>query len=179
MADPFIGEIRPFAFSFAPAGWAICAGQILPISQNPALFSIIGTRFGGDGKTTFQLPNLQGRTELGSGPGPGLTPRGVGEVVGSMTATLNSTQLPAHSHAVTVQNGNGTATTPAGHYWGKGVSAGSRPMPVKTYSSLAADGAMAPNLIADTGDGQPHDNAQPCLVVNFCICLQGDFPPRP
>lgn len=179
MADPFYGEIRPFAFNFAPVNWAVCAGQLLPITQNSALFSIIGNRFGGDGKTTFSLPNLQGRTAMGSGTGPGLTPRALGNTVGAMSETLSADSMPSHGHAVTVQNGNGTATAPAGNYWAKGVTLGSRPLPVRTYTGQGADGAMAPMLIGVSGGGQAHDNTQPYLVLNLCICLVGDFPVRP
>lgn len=179
MADPFYGEIRPFAFNFAPVNWAVCAGQLVPIPQNTTLFSIIGNRFGGDGRTTFGLPNLQGRTVMGSGAGPGLTPRNVGDVDGAMSESLTADAMPAHNHAVTVQNGNGTVTSPAGHYWGKGVTVGSRPAPVRTYAGQAANGAMSPALIGVSGEGQAHDNAQPYLVLNLCICLVGDFPARP
>lgn len=179
MADPFYGEIRPFAFNFAPANWAFCAGQLLPVAQNTALFSIIGNRFGGDGRTTFSLPNLQGRSAMGSGVGLGLTPRNVGDAVGSMSASLTIDAMPSHGHAVTVQNGNGTATSPVGNYWAKGVTAGSRPLPAKTYAVQGADGAMAPTLIGVSGTGQAHDNAQPYLVLNLCICLVGEFPVHP
>lgn len=176
MSDPFYGEIRPFAFNFAPINWAICAGQPMPISQNTVLYQVIGTRFGGDGQSTFNLPNLQGRVPMGSGTGPGLSPRTLGDVTGTMSETLGLSQLPAHSHALNVQDGNATATDPANAYWAKGVSVGSRPVPVKTYTTQAANSTMANAMVAGAGAGQAHGNAQPYLTVNMCICLEGTYP---
>ena len=176
MSDPFYGEIRPFSFNFAPINWAVCAGQTMPISQNTVLYQVIGTRYGGDGQSTFNLPNLQGRVPMGSGTGPGLSPRTLGAVTGTMSETLGLSQLPAHSHAVNVQNGNATATDPTNAYLAKGLIPGARPTIVNTYTSQAANSTMAPGLVSGVGAGQAHGNAQPYLTVNMCICLEGDYP---
>ncbi|HJW03588.1 MAG TPA: tail fiber protein [Azospira sp.] len=176
MSDPFYGEIRPFAFNFAPVNWAICSGQSMSIPQNQVLYTVIGTRYGGDGQTYFKLPNLQGRVPMGNGTGPGLSPRTLGEVTGSMSESLLQSQLPPHSHALNVQDGNATVADPANAYWAKGLIPGSRPTLVKTYTNQAANSTMASGLVGNAGAGQAHGNAQPYLTLNLCICLEGDYP---
>lgn len=174
MSSPFLGEIRMFAGNFAPRQWALCNGQILPISQNTALFSLLGTNYGGNGQTTFGLPNLQGRTPLHYGQGPGLSDYVLGEQGGATNVTLNLTQIPAHSHTVqgdTVAGDSGTPT--AGGLW-TAVGRG-RPAPYGPAASLAA---MNPATIGATGGGQPHDNMSPYLTLTFIIAMAGIFPPR-
>lgn len=172
MADPFLGEIRPFAGNFAPLGWALCQGQLLPIAQNDALFALIGTTYGGDGQTTFALPNLAGRIPLHQGAGPGLTPRALGEAGGSETVTLNVQQLPAHTHAALGANSGADKVSPAGAFWSTdpGGNTGA-------YST-AAGGQMAAGAVGVAGGGQAHANVQPFLVLNYIIALEGIFPPR-
>jgi microcystin-dependent protein len=171
MSDPYIGEIRAFGFNFAPVNWAVCAGQLLPISQNPALFSILGTQYGGNGTTNFALPNLQGNVPLHQGEAPGLTPRIVGETGGETTVTLTVAQIPAHTHAAACNSGNGTAYTPGGNVWA--TDAGG----AKEYAATGT-ATMAASALAATGGNQPHDNMQPSLAINYCIALAGIFPPR-
>jgi microcystin-dependent protein len=171
MSDPFLGEIRVFGFDFPPRGWANCAGQLLPISQNTALFSILGTSFGGDGRTTFALPNLQGTVRVHVGAGPGLTPRALGESGGTPEVTLSVAEMPAHSHAANCNSGLGTSYGPANNVWASDAGGASE------YASAANIG-MAPNALTPAGGGQPHDNRQPYLALNFCIALQGIYPPR-
>lgn len=171
MSEQFIGEIRVFGFNFAPVGWAICAGQLLPIAQNTALFSILGTNFGGDGVRTFALPNLQGNVPMHVGQGNGLTPRTVGETGGSATVTLNTAQMPAHNHAATCNNGNGTNYGPANNVWAADAGGASEYAP-------AANTPMAAGALSPAGGGGAHDNMQPYVALNFCIALQGIFPSR-
>ncbi|QIG39692.1 phage tail protein [Microbacterium sp. 4R-513] len=168
--DPFIGEIRCFGFNFAPRGWALCNGQLLSISQNTALFSLLGTMYGGNGQTTFGLPDLRGRTSLGFGQGPGLTNRTQGELAGSEAVTLTAGALPPHGHTVAA---SATATT-------KNPS-GSLPAVTGAGSSYGTttDLTMSPSMIGGGGSAQPHDNMQPYLVLNWCIALEGVFPSRP
>lgn len=166
MAQPFIGQIRTFAFGFAPRGWAQCNGQLLQISQNQALFSLLGTTYGGNGTTNFALPNLMGRTPLHFGTGPGLSPRTLGEVAGTEGVTLSSAQMPAHNHTVSANTAAPTSGTPAGNFWAQG-----------NYSATGGS-AMAAGDIANAGGSQPHPNLSPYLVLNFCIALQGIFPSR-
>lgn len=180
MADPFVAEIRMFPFNFAPTGWAFCDGQILPISQNTALFSLLGTTYGGDGKSTFALPNMQGNVPMQPGQGQGLSLHDLGEEGGAETITLLQSEMPAHSHSMSARGAAGTTTNPAGATpanmsWLAGASFGQ----VRGYSTaVPADTAMSATL-AVTGGGLPHPNMQPYLTVNFCIALQGVFPPRP
>lgn len=171
MSEPFIGEIRSFGFNFAPRGWAQCNGQLLTIAQNTALFSILGTTYGGDGRTTFALPNLQGRISMGTGQGTGLTFRPLGEFGGSETETLGIQQMPSHNHPANAQSANGNQAAPAENFWAQDLG-GSKEYGVSGSSRMAA-GAVSP-----TGGGQPHDNLQPYQVLNYCIALQGIFPPR-
>ncbi len=172
MADPFLGEIRMFGGNFAPRGWALCDGQVLPINQFQALFSILGTIYGGDGRTTFALPDLRGRVPMHMGSGAGLSNRPIGQRVGSETNTLNVNQLPAHTHSVTVPTTSALAddTQPANNRLGQTRA--------DVYSQSAPDGALAGVTAAHTGGGQPVNNVQPVQVVNFIIALYGTFPSR-
>jgi microcystin-dependent protein len=163
MSSPFIGEIRMFAGNFAPVGWAFCNGALMDIDQNDALFNLIGTTYGGDGQTTFALPNLQSRVPIHVGPGYALGQNGGVEKV-----TLSGQQLPAHNHAPQAFSGGGTQTSPANSVW---AANGNFP-----YIDLAPDKAMDPGAIGLTGGSQPHDNMIPFLVINFILSLFGIFP---
>jgi microcystin-dependent protein len=181
MANPFLAEIRPFPYNFAPVGWAFCQGQILSIAQNTALFAVIGTQFGGNGTSTFALPNLQGSVPIGQGQGAGLSPVAIGAVSGAENVTLQTAQMAAHTHSLPAAASSATATTPAanvapaeGHGGGRGGT-----FNVNTYTSQGPSVTLAPGAVAATGGGQPHNNIQPSLVVNWCIALQGIFPTRP
>lgn len=173
MATPFIAEIRMFAGNFAPRGNAFCNGQILAISQNTALFSLLGTTYGGNGTSTFALPNLQGRTPIGAGDGPGLSPRSLGEQAGSETVTLQQAEIPAHSHVPQSSSAGGTSTDPTNAVWA--ASVGGRTPPPR-YASANNLVAMDPTWNA--GNSQPHENRQPYLAISFVIALQGIFPAR-
>ena len=173
MTDQFVGEIRPFGFNFAPTGWAQCNGQLLPISQNTALFALLGTFYGGDGKSTFALPNLNGKSPLAYGDPFDLSERLVGEEGGSSFVTLIQSEMPVHDHALSGTTTIGEVSTPVGS------------APLSRSSGKAAyhapDGNMttlAPQTISVAGGDQPHNNLMPYLVLNFCIALQGIFPPR-
>jgi microcystin-dependent protein len=183
MADPFLGEIRAFGFNFAPKNWAMCQGQLIPIQQNTALFSILGIQFGGNGTSNFGLPNLQGQAPMGAGNGPGLTPRTVGDAVGEAAVTLQPTEMPSHNHAIAVQAGNATAAIPGGNVLAQGAKGGSRPQLQPAYAPGAPtvpQGALAANALAPfIGGGQPHSNMQPYQALSLCICLSGEFPVRP
>ena len=173
MSDAFVAEIRIFPFNFPPKGWAFCNGQLLPISQNTALFSLLGTYYGGDGKSTFALPDLQGSAPIHQGQGPGLSDYFVGQSGGSETVTLLTTELPAHAHQASAATGSGP-TNPANATWGQG--AGRNPPPV--YMNGSSNVAMAGATVATAGSSFPHNNMQPYLTLNFCIAMQGIFPPR-
>jgi len=177
MAEAYIGEIRIFAGNFAPKGWALCNGQLLSIAQNTALFSILGVQYGGDGKTTFALPNMQGAAPVHQGAGQGLTPRTVGQTFGSPTVTLLTTEIPAHNHVPQGIAANGNTTTPTNAYWAQTDTGGRRPVPVPLYNDTA-DVQMSPVAVNVAGGSQPHNNMQPFLAMNFIICLQGEFPSR-
>ncbi|HEX3873948.1 MAG TPA: tail fiber protein [Solirubrobacteraceae bacterium] len=168
MAEPFLGEIRTFGFNFAPQGWAMCAGQLLAISQNSALFALIGTFYGGDGVTTFALPDLRGRVGINMGQGPGLSPYQLGEVSGSENVTLTTGQMPSHAHALNANAQQYTTTRPAGHVPAQGG----------TYAAVADGTTMNAAAIGPAGGNQPHTNIQPFLGLNFCIALEGIFPSR-
>jgi microcystin-dependent protein len=170
MTQPFLGEIRMFGGNFAPRGNAMCNGQLLAISQNTALFSLLGTFYGGDGKTTFALPDLRGRSPMHQGQGPGLSQRDIGEVAGEENVTLLSTEMPSHTHQVMAVGSAGNNTSPAGNSW---ASSTTRP-----YSNQAPNTTMAPQALSIAGGSQPHNNLQPFLVVTFIIALQGIFPAR-
>ncbi|HEX4334296.1 MAG TPA: tail fiber protein [Polyangiaceae bacterium] len=180
MSDVFLGEIRAFPYTFAPNGWALCNGQLLPISQNTALFSLLGTMYGGDGKSTFALPDLRGAVPVHFGQGAGLTARTIGEAGGSETVTLTTAQISPHNHGVAAVSANDittasatpSATTVFGAEQARSVSSGY--VTVGTQASAALSG----NAVAATGGGQPHNNMAPFLVFNFCIALSGIFPSR-
>jgi microcystin-dependent protein len=166
MSSPFVAEIRIFPYTFAPHGWAFCNGQIMPISQNTALFSLIGTFYGGNGTTTFALPNFQGRVPVHQGVGNGLSPYDVGEETGTPTVTLLSTEMPAHSHQLQAHTGRGGAP---------------HEVPVAGDALTAGVGGntqMIPNSLSVYGGSQPHDNNMPTLSLNFCIALSGIYPAR-
>jgi microcystin-dependent protein len=166
VSEPFLGQISSFSFAFPPKGWALANGQLLPINQNQALFALLGTQYGGNGTTTFELPNLQGRVAVHFGNG--FT---IGETAGAESVTLTTSQLPAHTHTVDCNKNAGTKASPTGDLWAAD-GAGNTP-----YSS-AGGTALAGGAIAATGGSQPHTNVSPMLVVNFCIALQGIFPAR-
>jgi microcystin-dependent protein len=172
MADPFVAEIRVFPFNFAPKGWAFCDGQLLPISQNTALFSLLGTYYGGDGKSTFALPDLQDRHAIGTGQGDGLSDRFLGESTGSETVTLLQSEMPAHSH-----NQGGGATDAAYSAPGQSVVMGAT-RGTQIYSTAGATVDAYAGGLATSGGDLPHNNRQPALGFNFCIALQGVYPPR-
>jgi microcystin-dependent protein len=179
MADPFVAEIRIFGFNFAPTGWAMCNGQILPISQNTALFSLLGTFYGGDGKSNFALPNLQGSAAMHTGQGPGLSQRFLGEMSGSQAVTLVAADMPAHTHSFNAVNSNAAVQNPQGAALAKGrYASGTQNGAVAFYQTAAPNVTMAPNSVAVAGGSLPHNNLQPYLTLNFCIALQGVYPPR-
>lgn len=169
--DPFVAEIRIFPFNFPPRGWAFCNGQILPLSQNTALFSLLGTTYGGDGKSNFALPDLQGKTPMHPGQGPGLSLHDLGESSGTETVTLLDSEIPSHNHTVMVASLNSQSTNPSNTSLGRGN-------PVKVYLNSSPTTNMGVNAIATTGGNMPHNNMMPYLTMNFCIALQGVFPPR-
>jgi microcystin-dependent protein len=175
MSDPFVGEIRIFAGNFAPRGWAMCNGQLLPISQNTALFSLLGTFYGGDGRTTFALPNLQGSAPLMAGQGQGLSLYDLGQTGGEPAVTLINTELPSHTHTVSATTTPGSVPDPANAVWGiAGVARGT----VMYSSSPGSSPAMSPQAFSIAGSSQPHNNMPPYLVLTFIIALQGIFPAR-
>jgi len=172
--DPFVAEIRIFPFNFAPKGWAFCDGQILPLSQNTALFSLLGTTYGGDGKSNFALPNMQGNAPMHPGQGPGLSLHDLGETGGSETVSLLESEIPSHSHALMASAQPATRTGPAGNSLSR-VPTGATPYLAPAGAPLVS---MADQSIAPAGGDQPHNNMQPYLTLNFCIALQGVYPPR-
>ena len=181
MSDPFVGEIRCFGFNFAPKGWAFCNGQQLPISQNTALFSLIGTFYGGNGQTTFALPDLQGRVSMQFGQGPGLSQYSLGEQGGEETVTLIITEIPSHNHSFSGTTSNANAKRPT---TGAAFAQTTKIGPISPGDNFYAQDnsptltAINPNTVAPVGGGLPHTNLQPYLTLNFCIALQGLFPPR-
>jgi len=177
--DPFVAEIRIVPFNFAPKGWAFCDGQILPLSQNTALFSLLGTTYGGDGKSNFALPNLQGSAAMHPGQGPGLSLHDLGETGGSATVTLLTTEMPSHGHSPNGVSGTaGNQNTPSGNLWSKTAGSGRLPGPPDYAASGTPVAAMNFAAIGFTGGNQPHNNMSPYLGVNFIIALQGVYPPR-
>ncbi len=169
MADPFVAEIRIFPFNFAPRGWAWCDGQLLPLSQNTALFSLLGTTYGGNGKSNFALPDLQGRAQMHPGQGPGLSLHDLGETGGSETVTLLESEIPSHSHTMRVSSDDGNSRNPGGKYVGLGNN---------IFAAAANLVSLDPNALAPAGGDAPHNNLMPYLTFYFCIALQGVFPPR-
>jgi len=179
MSDPFVGEIRILPYGFAPRNWAYCNGQLLAISQNSALFSLYGTTYGGDGRTTFGLPNMQGRVPLQAGQGAGLTNYTLGERTGTDTVTLTLPELPAHNHAVRVAPTNADLATPQGNYLGvANVLRRGQPVAVAAYAGLSGPVDMSAAAISNNGGGQAHENRQPFLAINFCCSLFGTYPSR-
>jgi microcystin-dependent protein len=174
MSDPFVAEIRIFPFNFAPKGWAFCDGQILPLSQNTALFSLLGTTYGGDGKSNFALPNMQGNAPMHPGQGPGLSLHDLGETGGSDTVTLLESEIPSHSHLLMADNNNALLNIP------DPTAALARSVGTNSYQSNTTQTIvnMSDNTVAPAGGDQPHNNLMPYLTLNFCIALQGVFPPR-
>ena len=172
MSEPFIAEVRIFAGNFAPRGWAFCDGQLLPISPNTALFSLLGTTYGGNGQTTFGLPNLRGRAPMHPGQGPGLTPRSLGEQGGASTETLIQVELPSHTHAMKYNKTvAGDSNSPAGKLFAKSV------VPIASvFSSSPPDTTIGPSTVV--GSSQPHNNMQPYLGVSYIIAIQGIYPLR-
>jgi microcystin-dependent protein len=174
MSNPFVAEIRIVGFNFAPTGWATCDGQLLPISQNTALFSLLGTNYGGDGKSTFALPNLQGSVAVGAGNGNGLSPYFLGQQGGSETVTLLQTEMPVHNHFVQADSQDpGDLQAPAANRALARSGNGFAYVP----GALAAQ--FAPEVLPPTGGGLPHNNMMPYLTLNYVIAMQGVFPPRP
>ena len=171
-SEPYIAEIFMGGMNFAPRGYATCQGQILTIAQNTALFSLLGTTFGGNGQTTFALPDLRGRVPMGMGQGPGLTPRTLGEQSGAESVTLLTNQMPAHTHTLQAVSEAGDASAPAGAYL---ANSGALDKEYKANGSIVG---MNPAAIAPIGGSQPHNNLQPYLVLNFYIAVQGIFPSR-
>lgn len=171
MAVPYLGEIRMFGGDFAPQGWAFCDGSLLSISENLYLFKLIGTTYGGDGHTTFALPDLRGRTPLHTGEGTGLSPRALGERGGVEAVALQATHLPVHGHRVLAYGAAGNQPNPYRATWAPSLMA--------QFSSNPANTAMNATAIAPTGGDQPHNNLPPYLVLNFCIAYNGIFPQRP
>ena len=173
MADPFVAEIRIFPFNFPPKGWAWCNGQLMPISQNTALFSLLGTTYGGDGKSVFALPDLQGRAPMHPGQGPGLSLHDLGETGGAETVTLLQSEIPIHTHSLRAQTiDQADVNVPSSNStFGKSGSG-------NLYQSTA-DTTLAPQALPPVGGSQPHNNLMPYLTLYFNIALQGVFPPRP
>jgi len=171
--DPFVAEIRIFPFNFAPKGWAFCDGQLMPISQNTALFSLLGTTYGGDGKSTFALPDMQGNAPMHPGQGQGLSLRDLGEMSGTETVTLLISEIPLHTHSLMAQNTPANVTAP-----GPNVVSLARSSGGSAYGPVASNVNMAFQALSLAGGSLPHNNMQPYLTLNFCIALQGVFPAR-
>lgn len=172
MADAFVAEMRIFPFNFAPKGWAFCNGQLMPISQNTALFALLGTTYGGDGKSTFALPNLQGSTPMQQGQGPGLSLRDLGEIGGEQAVTLLQSEMPSHTHGVQAAAASDSGS-PTNNTWGSGQKGFGN-----VYAGPPPNVQMNPLGTSVAGGSQPHNNMMPFLCLNFCIALQGIFPPR-
>ena len=175
MTDPFLAEIRMFGGNFAPVGWALCNGQLMSISQNTALFSLLGTTYGGNGQTSFGLPNLMGTAPMQQGQGPGLSARYLGEIGGEPYVTLLTSEMAQHTHTVNAFDNNGDQNSPAGAVWGQ-VLVGRQGTPLYAPSPNVM---MNPMTTTVTGGSQPHNNMPPYLTVTFIIALQGIFPQRP
>jgi microcystin-dependent protein len=165
MSEPFLGEVKIVGFNYAPKGWALCNGQLLPINQNQALFSLLGTNYGGNGQTTFALPNLQGRVAVHMGAG--FT---IGQAAGQSAHTVTMGEMTAHNHVLSATPNAGTTAVPTGNVYGKTLQ--------NTYGGFTNLGTMAPGVVGNFGGSQPHENMMPYLTLNFCIALQGIFPSR-
>ena len=174
MSDPFVAEIRIFPFNFPPTGWAFCNGQLMPISQNTALFALLGTTYGGDGKSNFALPDLQGAAPMQPGQGQGLSLRDLGEMSGAEAITLLESEIPVHTHAVMTAVTLANVNAPSSEVVLGRSNGGSA-----YQTNIANFAAMAPQALAPAGGSLPHNNMQPYLTLNFCIALQGIFPQRP
>jgi microcystin-dependent protein len=174
MSEPFLAEIKVFGFNFAPRGWAPCSGQLLPISQYTALFSLIGTYYGGDGRSTFQLPNLNGRVPMHTGQGPGLQLRSLGETGGVPSVTLLEGEMPTHNHRAKARSALGTNAKIPVNNIALAESQGNH-----AYGAVEKEVNLSPNEIGFAGGSQPHNNLMPYLTLNYCIALQGVFPRRP
>lgn len=172
MADPFVAEIRIFPFNFAPTGWAFCQGQLLPISQNTALFSLLGTTYGGNGQTTFALPNMEGNAPIHPGQGPGLSLYDLGQTSGTETVILLASEMPAHSHSLSAWSQD-----PADRFNPTGASL-CRSNNGQAWGPANNLVSMAPQALSPAGGDQPHTNLMPYLTLSFCIAMQGVFPPR-
>ena len=179
MAEPFVGQITVYPYNFPPRGWADCAGQLMSISQNAALFSLLGTQFGGDGRSTFGLPNLQGTVPLGQGTAPGGSTYVMGETGGSENITLLFNSMPSHTHGANAITAHGTLDVPTGQLFATpetGVPPHGTTGPI--YNVAAPDTTLIPASVQTAGGNQPHNNLQPFLVLRYCIALQGVFPTR-
>lgn len=175
MASPFVGEIRIVGFNFAPRGWAFCNGQLLPINQNTALFSLLGTMYGGNGTTNFALPNFQGCGPVGIGQGPGLSSYDQGQIGGVTSVTLLQNQIPTHNHAAAASAAGGDQISPTGNDWAEGGVTRGQKVYAQAPGTLQQ---LAATVLAPVGGGQPHNNIPPILVANFVIALQGVYPAR-
>ena len=170
MSEPFLGQISIVGFNFAPRGWAQCNGQLIPIQQNTALFALLGTTYGGNGQTTYALPDLRGRAPMSFGNGAGLTPRSLGEATGSESVTLLPTEMPAHTHVVGAQSSRADSGNAAGAQLAAAADA--------IYSNASPTSTLAPTSVSASGGNFPHNNMQPFLTLNFIIALEGIFPAR-
>ena len=171
-----VAEIRLFAGNFAPRNWALCQGQLMSIAQNTALFALIGTFYGGNGQTTFALPDLRGRVPVGVGQGPGLSLKDQGQIGGVESVTLLTSQMPAHNHNVNVNAGAGTSGVPTNNYIAGAVDATANAIP--SFAAAPTANTLNPNSLSPVGQSQPHENMPPFLVLNYIICLFGIFPSR-
>ncbi len=179
MANPFVAEIRIFAFNFAPRGWAFCNGQLMAISQNTALFSLLGTYYGGDGRSTFALPDLEGSVPIQQGQGPGLSPYFLGQTGGTENVTLLQSEMPSHPHALGGVASGASLTDPTNNVLGTpNYVSGTTRGAAQDYTVTAPTTAMGFQALSFVGGGLPHNNMMPYLTLNFCIALQGVFPPR-
>ena len=181
MSEPYIGEIRIFGFDYAPRSWAKCNGQIVDVSQNTALFSIIGNTYGGDGRTTFGLPDLQSRAAMHYQEVPGLSSHRLGEMGGSMGVELNETMIPSHSHTLrAVNSAKASEAVATGNLPGNPSKTGRREPPknFNIYADTSISALMAPGMVGQTGQSAAHNNMQPFLTLNFCIALEGEYPSR-
>jgi microcystin-dependent protein len=171
--DPFVAEIRIFPFNFAPKGWALCDGQLMPLSQNTALFSLLGTTYGGDGKSNFALPNMQGNAPMHPGQGPGLSVHDLGETGGSETVTLLQSEIPAHTHSMMASTQDGVDSHPQANLVAQDIGIGQY-----VANNVGPFVTLNPSALTLAGGDQPHNNMMPYLTLNFCIALQGVYPPR-